>query len=625
MIGLGLHSSIRNSQFICKRKMSSNSLSALQKLDSIRNHMKKESVSAYLIYSEDGHQSEYTPDRDKRRGFISNFHGSAGSALITNKEALLWTDGRYFLQASKELDPDHWKLMKANIPGTPTIPEWISKNLKNENIGFDAKLVSQFNFDGIEKELKGNGSKLVAVNDNLIDLVWSKEQPSYPSNSISIHPNSLAGTTREEKIKNLREEIKKEGVDAFVVTSLDEIAWLFNLRGSDISFNPVFIAYALVPLEGNATIYVNKSKFSPEVEAELGKEISIKPYDQIFQDVTDSSSNNKKIWLDPKRSCVALFRAVKNENLILSKDSPITIAKSLKTEVELEGMRQAHIRDGAALTSFFSWLEDELRAGKTLTESEAADKVDWFRSQQPDFVSLSFDTISSTGPNGAIIHYKPSSDNCSVVDINKIYLCDSGGQYKDGTTDVTRTLHFGEPTSREKRCFTRVLQGHIAIDTVVFPEGTNGGQLDPMARLPLWKEGLDYMHGTGHGVGAFLNVHEGPQGIHFRETAFKTAFKAGMTITNEPGYYEDGNFGIRIENVLITKEASTPNNFAGKKYLCFENITFAPIQTKMVDVSIMSPEEIKWLNDYNKSVLEKVGPLLSGRPLEWLKRETQPI
>jgi len=290
-------------------------------------------------------------------------------------------------------------------------------------------------------------------------------------------------------------------------------------------------------------------------------------------------------------------------------------------------MRQAHIRDAVALISYFAWLEEELTSvgNKNLTEAAAADKVDWFRRQQKDFVSLSFDTISSTGPNGAIIHYKPEHGTCAVVDAGAVYLCDSGGQYRDGTTDVTRTMHFQQPSAREKRCYTRVLQGHIGIDRAVFPEGTSGGQLDILARHALWRDGLDFRHGTGHGVGAFLNVHEGPQGISFRPQSYTVPLQAGMTITNEPGYYEDGAFGIRIENVLLTKEAVVPDNFGGKKYLCFENITFVPIQTKMVDMSIMNPEEIKWLNDYHAEVLAKVGPHLDAKTLAWLKKETQPI
>ncbi|PRP83494.1 hypothetical protein PROFUN_04368 [Planoprotostelium fungivorum] len=602
-------------------------MAAPVKLDRLRSLMSqpKNRVNAYLVYSEDAHQSEYTPDRDKRRAFISNFTGSAGSVVVTDKEALLWTDGRYFLQASQQLTPE-WTLMKDRLPETPSIPQWLAKNLPAKSrIGFDPKLVSKANIDSIGAELKSQKSdaELVPIQENLIDQIWGEVQPTYPNTPVFVHDMKYAGQSVEDKLEKIRGELSTNGAAAFVVTSLDEIAWLFNLRGNDIDFNPVFISYALVTPD-NATLYIAQDKVKEDVRGALGSSVNYKSYDDVFEDIRSLSSQGKKIWLDSTRSCTALFDAAGEQ--ALNRGSPITILKALKNEAELEGMRQAHIRDAVALISYFAWLEEELKGGNTgLSEAAAADKVDWFRSQQKDFVSLSFDTISSTGPSGAIIHYKPEHGSCATLKIEQMYLCDSGGQYKDGTTDVTRTMHFGEPTAREKRCFTRVLQGHIAIDKAIFPEGTNGYQLDILARLYLWKDGLDFRHGTGHGVGAFLNVHEGPHGISFRPTSQTVPLQGGMTVTNEPGYYEDGSFGIRIENVLLVREEKTPDNFGGKKYLGFENITFVPIQTKMLDAGIMSPEEVQWINEYHEEVLKRVGPHLEGKTLEWLKRETQPV
>jgi len=380
----------------------------------------------------------------------------------------------------------------------------------------------------------------------------------------------------------------------------------------------------VVTTSGSA-LYVDEAKLTEEVKTHLGQ-VQIKPYTSIFQDLKTLSQSNKKVWIDPSHSSLALFNCFDDHKLILSKVSPITPAKAIKNEAELEGFRQCHIRDGVALVSFFSWLEERLIAGDdTLTEASLADKVDEFRGKQADFVSLSFDTISGSGANGAIIHYKPQHGKCAKVTIDKMYLCDSGGQYRDGTTDVTRTFHFGNPTQHEKNCFTRVLQGVIGLDTAVFPKGTTGRELDILARINLWKVGLDYRHGTGHGVGAFLCVHEGPQGVSFRDPPYKIPMEPGMTITDEPGYYEDGNFGIRIENVLLCKEVNTEFNFGDKGYLGFECITLCPIQTKLMEKSIMTKNEIDWVNNYHKRVFDTLSKFVSGSTLEWLKKETQPI
>jgi len=588
---------------------------------------KEHNVHAYIVYSEDAHQSEYTPACDKRREFISGFTGSAGVAVILASDAALWTDGRYYAQAEIELDSKYWKLMKAGLPTTPTISQYLIEKLPaGARVGVDSRMASKENYVKLQQELEKSDKHLflVAVEPNLIDLVWN-DKPSRPDTPVFIHEMKYAGKSHADKLNTIRDLLKKENAYALVVSALDEVAWLFNLRGSDVEFNPVFISYAIVT-QDNATLYIDEKKITAQVKNHLGEAINVAPYEQVFSDIQKLSQKPQKIWLDPIKGSFALFHSVVDKSLIVEKFSPITYEKALKNPVELEGIRQAHIRDAAALVSFFAWLEERLAAAdNTLTEYSVATKLDEFRAQQPDFVSPSFQTISGIGPNGAIIHYRPEEDKSAKIVKEQLYLCDSGGQYKDGTTDVTRTLHFGEPTQHQKECFTRVLKGHIALDAAVFPKGTVGNQLDLLARMHLWSVGLDYRHGTGHGVGAFLNVHEGPQGISFRESPYKAALEPGMTVTDEPGYYEDGNFGIRIENVLVVKESGTPYKFGEKPYYGFEHVTVVPIQTKLIDISLLTHQEIQWINEYHQLCWTKVSPLLQGKALEYLKRETAPI
>jgi len=588
----------------------------------------KYNIHAFVVPSEDAHQSEYIAEVDKRRAFISGFTGSAGCAVITLTQAALFTDGRYFLQASKELD-SNWMLMKQGLPDVPTWQEWVVKALPGgSRVGVDARLITAADARLLNESLGAVNSSLVPVSENLVDLVWADGQPSPPCNPIKVLDIKYSGKPHTEKITNLRDEFSKRKVHGTIVSTLDEIAWLFNLRGSDIEFNPVFMSYAIVTTSDIA-LYVNESKVDDKVRSHLGATISIKPYDRVWKDLEalrSSLETSQQKFLITNRTSFAIENSLGKENVTESR-SPITDFKAIKNETELEGMRQCHLRDAAALCNYFAWLEAQLKAGAKLSEVDVADKLESCRRELADFVGLSFDTISSTGPNGAIIHYKPERSTCAIVDHNLIYLCDSGGQYLDGTTDVTRTYHFSTPTAREKRCFTRVLQGHIAIDKAVFPRGITGYLLDPFARAALWKDGLDFRHGTGHGVGAFLNVHEGPHGIGTRVAFNDTPLQASMTVTNEPGYYEDGKFGIRIENVLLVKEVETPNNFGDRGYLGFEHVTLVPIGHNLIDADLLCPAEKKWVDDYHSECLAKVGPLLKPGSigLEWLERETRPI
>ncbi|KAF7720703.1 hypothetical protein EC973_006318 [Apophysomyces ossiformis] len=596
------------------------------RLKALRALMKSENynVDAFLIPSEDAHQSEYIADCYKRRHWISGFTGSAGFAIVSEHEAALFTDGRYFLQASEELD-ENWILMKQGLPGVPTWQEYLVKNLaEGSRIGLDPTLITAPDFRQLQKELEAVSSSLVPIEANLVDLAWGSGRVSAPQDLIIVHPVKFAGKTHHDKLSDLRDYISNKGAHGIVVSALDEIAWLFNLRGSDVECNPVFYSYALVT-QNKVTLYVNEAKVTEEVRAHLGSEIKLKPYEAIFDDLrqytADLTDLSKKLLINPKTS-VAIVMAVGGHNTHEDR-SFITDAKAIKNPTELKGMRDCHLRDGAALVRYFAWLENQLLSGAAIDEVDGADRLEQFRAEQEHYVGLSFDTISSTGPNGAIIHYKPEKGLCKIIDPNLMYVCDSGGQYKDGTTDVTRTFHFGKPTSYEKRCFTRVLQGHIAIDSAIFPKGTT----DPFARHALWKDGLDFRHGTGHGVGSFLNVHEGPHGISVRPSCNETALAPGMTVTNEPGYYEDGKFGIRIESVLLVREADTPNNFGDVGYLGFEHVTIAPLCRNLIDTSLLSQQETKWVNDYHAECLEKLSPLLSSDPeaLTWLKKETLPL
>ncbi|KAI8094982.1 peptidase M24, structural domain-containing protein [Gilbertella persicaria] len=614
-----------------------------ERLARLRSLMKEQDIHVYLVPSEDAHQSEYIADCDKRRHWISGFTGSAGFAIVTLTEAALFTDGRYFLQASQELD-ENWSLMKQGLPQVPTWQEYLVKNVSaGSRIGLDPTLINAVDAHQLTSQLEPMGSRLIPISQNLIDLAWGKDRPESPKDKVFVQPIEYTGKKRksqempnivtlmklgksvQEKLKELRQHIQKRDAYGTVVSALDEIAWLFNLRGSDIECNPVFFSYAVVNVS-EAMLYVDLDKVTEEVKSHLDQaSITVKPYTQFFDDLKTLQFEGKKLLVNNKTS-LAVEVAVGESN-VLEERSFITDAKAIKTKEELEGMRACHLRDGAALVQYLAWLEQKLLAGEKLSEVDGADRLEQFRAAQEHYVGLSFATISSTGPNGAIIHYKPEKETCKIIDPAHIYLCDSGGQYRDGTTDVTRTFHFGTPSAYEKRCFTRVLQGHIAIDQVVFPKGTTGYLLDPFARQPLWQDGLNFLHGTGHGVGSFLNVHEGPHGIGIRVSYNDTPLAAGMTVTNEPGYYEDGKFGIRIENVILVKDVETPNNFGGRGYLGFEHVTIAPMGRNLIDVELLSPSERQWVNDYHQECLTKLGPLVAHNAVAtaWLKKETSPI
>ncbi|KAL6222456.1 hypothetical protein ACLB2K_005848 [Fragaria x ananassa] len=637
-------------------------------LSALRSLMASHSppLDALVVPSEDYHQSEYVSARDKRREFVSGFTGSAGLALITNNEARLWTDGRYFLQATQQLS-DQWQLMR--FGEDPAVDVWMADNLpEGSAIGIDPWCVSIDTAQKWERAFVKKQQKLVQTSTNLVDEVW-KSQPPPEINPVVIHPLEYAGRSVADKLKDVRKKLVQVKAQSIIISALDEVCWLYNIRGTDIAYSPVVHAFAIVTLN-SAFFYVDKRKVSSEVNSYLETNgIEVRDYKAVSSDVSllafnelkpsiqakgtetetagngtikAEESNNDLIWADPGYCCYALYSRL-NPDKVLLQQSPLALAKALKNPVELEGLKNAHIRDGAAVVQYHVWLDkqmqemygasgffleeetDKKKHSKTanLTELTASDKLEGFRASKENFRGLSFPTISSVGPNAAIIHYSPEPETCAELDPDRIYLFDSGAQYLDGTTDITRTVHFGKPSAHEKACYTAVLKGHIALGNAHFPNGTNGHALDILARVPLWKYGLDYRHGTGHGIGSYLNVHEGPHIISFRPR--NVPLEDSMTVTDEPGYYEDGNFGIRLENVLIIKKAYTKFNFGDKGYLQFEHITWAPYQRKLIDASLLTPEELEWLNTYHSKCRSILDSYLDESEKAWLKKATEPI
>lgn len=555
--------------------------------------------------------------------------------MVTLDKAALATDGRYFNQASNQLD-NNWTLLKQGLQDVPTWQEWTveqaSEGSGGKTVGVDPTVVTAPDARKLAEKIKKKGGKdLVGIAENLVDKVWGKERPARPNEPVKVLGQDCAGKPFQDKIEELRKELDKKKSAGFVVSMLDEIAWLFNLRGNDIPYNPVFFSYAVVT-PTTVTLYIDESKLADNAKAHLGG-VTIRPYEAIFSDIatmassdasTEASSGPSKKYLISTSASWALSQALGGGDKVEELRSPVGDAKAIKNKTELEGMRQCHIRDGAALIEYFAWLENELiNKGTKLDEVQGADKLEQIRSKHEKFVGLSFDTISSTGANAAVIHYKPEPGACSDIDPSKVYLCDSGAQFLDGTTDTTRTLHFGEPTPQEREAYTLVLKGNIALEQVKFPKGTSGFAMDIMARQYLWQYGLDYRHGTGHGIGSFLNVHEGPIGIGTRVQYSEVPLAVGNVISDEPGYYEDGNFGIRIENVIMVKEVETKHKFGDKPYLGFEHVTMVPMCRKLIDAGLLNNAEKEWLNSYHQEVLEKTSRFFKEDETtrKWLERE----
>ena len=625
-----------------------------ENLATLHKRMEALSLDAFIIPSEDPHMSEYPPDNHARREFITGFTGSAGTAVVTVANgALLWTDGRYFLQAEEQLN-DAWTLMRMAQPGVPDIQDWLATTLaEGSKVGIDPTLHTIDAAEAMKKHLAEQGIELVPVEagSNPVDDAWAG-RPGAPRDPVRIHDIKWAGESPKEKIGRMRAEMLENQASALAVTMLDEVAWLLNLRGSDVSYNPVFCSYVLLT-QTTAELFVDPDKVSdPAVQKHLSDAgVTVRPYEEAFVATRDVAKKGGAFWMDSGKvsfamkvaadegfgmistakkskgsNGAAVSASADKKNKILNKPSPVYQAKGVKNAQELAGHVEAHVRDGVALAKFLSWLDRTIAAGTVLTEVDIDEHLTGERRKQPGFVEPSFPTIAGSGPNGAVIHYRAEKETCRTVDANTLLLVDSGGQYDCGTTDITRTMHFGTPTEHQKQCYTAVLQGHIALDMAVYPEGTPGCALDTLARMPLWKKGLNYRHGTGHGVGAALNVHEGPQSISHRFGNLQPMLP-GMVCSNEPGYYEDGSFGIRIENLFIVREADTEFRFGGMSYYGSERLTVCPIQKKMMAVESMSKEEIAWVDAYHRQVWEAVSGRLEGdaEALAWLKEACEPL
>lgn len=597
-------------------------------LQKLRELMKspKFTLQAYIVPSEDAHMSEYISERDGRRAWISGFTGSAGLAVITEKEAALWTDGRYFLQASQQLD-ENWTLMRDGLKETPSFTSWLTKVLpKNSRVGVDPWLFSTSKWRDSVGDLEKADQRLIAIENNLIDEIWT-DQPPIPCKQVNVLEKKFTGQDWQEKVEICRKEMKKNNASLLILTALDEIAYLLNLRGSDIVFNPVFFSYVIVTKK-DVYLFIDSKKVSKDVKNHL-KEVEIRPYDTIKSELLNlvENENEGKVWLSDS-SNYALSSIVPPDR-VYNNSTPINLMKAKKNDIEANGMRRAHIKDSVALCQYFMWLEQQIADNIELDELTGSEKLEKFRAEQELFVGPSFETISSSGSNGAIIHYKVTPETNRPINKNELYLCDSGAQFKDGTTDVTRTIHFGTPTQFEKECFTRVLKGHIALTKVIFPNGVAGSRLDSLARLYLWEAGLDYLHGTGHGVGSYLNVHEGPCRISYKLSPSEVPLEENMILSNEPGYYEDGKFGIRIESLQIVVKAETKNNFGNRGFLTFEPITLVPIQRKMIDKNLLTSEEIQWVNSYHKKCREVIGKLMLEQSrselYDWLLDQTKEL
>ena len=645
-------------------------------LAALRAALRSAGVTALVIPSEDPHQSEYSCGAHARREYVTGFTGTAGVAAVTLDKAALSTDGRYFLQASMQLDTSQWQLLRFGEPNVPTIGEWLCEQLSpGDRVGIDPELHSAESAENLRKELEAAGIELALLDSNPVDEVWGAKRPPMPDAQLRVHAERFAGLGVAQKLDKVRSEMAKEKAEVLLLSTLDEVAWIFNLRGDDVPHNPVAYAYGLIG-KGFARLFVDAGKVTEEVSAHLAAAgVEVHPYGECAAQLKMCVGEGQRPWVDAATGSAGMMAAAEQGakqqsaeqevtegraagadasggggacgtegeprakkprravgSAVLTKRSPVITLKSHKNDVELAGMRACHLRDGAALCRFFAWLEGAVARGEELDECSVSDRLEQERQALDGFITTSFDTIAGDGPNGAIVHYRARKATCRKLKAGDVFLLDSGGQYEDGTTDVTRTVFLGdgEPSDHVRRCFTLVLKGHIALDTLVFPEGTPGFAIDAFARHALWRAGLNYLHGTGHGVGAALNVHEGPQSISPRWNN-KSGIEAGMICSNEPGYYEEGAFGIRIENLVSVQVAKTPCQFGGKPYLCFEKLTFVPLQAKLIDVTLLTKDEADWVDAYQARVKAKLEPLLGGgvggdsAAKAWLVASTAPL
>ncbi|MFQ9314717.1 aminopeptidase P family protein [Dysgonomonas mossii] len=586
-----------------------------KRLAALREFMGEKGLHAFIIPSTDSHLSEYPASHWASREWISGFTGSAGTVVVTREKAGLWTDSRYFLQGAKELEGADIELFKEGLPSTPSIEEWLTTELgKGEYVGIDGTVYAAKEAMNLTHKLNMKGLHLISDYDPF-SKIWN-DRPEIPTNTIFVLSEKYAGEAAHKKIARICDAVEKNGAESLLVASLDTIAWIFNIRGNDVKCNPVAVSYAYVSKE-ETVLFINPKKLTSEISDYLKAEgVTIAEYDKVFDYV---SKLKTPVCLDANKVTFKLYNTIPDGCRIIDMPSPADLMKSIKNDTEVQGIRNAMERDGVALVRFFMWLEKAVPSGN-VTEIMIPEKLVEYRSQQKNFVGESFDTISGYGPNGAIVHYHVSNESSLPVKPEGLLLVDSGAQYFDGTTDITRTLAVGPLTDQMKKDYTMVLKGHINLATAIYPQGTRGSQLDILARKALWDEGLNYLHGTGHGIGHFLNVHEGPQNIRMNENP--TTLQPGMVTSNEPGLYRAGQYGIRIENLIRTKHEMT-TEFGD--FYSFETLTLCPIDTTPIVKEMLTEKEIIWLNEYHKFVYDRLSPLLTEDEKQWLKEKTHEI
>lgn len=588
------------------------------RLARLRELMKREHLSAFIFPSTDAHQSEYVADHWRGREWISGFNGSAGTAVVTMKSAALWTDSRYFLAAEEQLEGTEYQLMRLKMEGTPTIAEWLGKELQDvqsPEVGLDG-MVNSYNYvKDLSYSLRKLGGITLRTNLGPLEQIW-ENRPSLPANPVEIQPLEYAGETLASKVARIRKSLRELHADGMLVSALDDIAWTLNLRGTDVHCNPVFVSYLLIESD-KVSLFVDDNKLSPEVKQYLqDNQVSLYNYNKVEKCLESYSEYN--ILLDGDETSYYLWKTVKCQEIVAAA-SPIPAMKAVKNKAEIEGYRSAMLKDGVAMVKFLKWLKPAVEAGGQ-TEISIDEKLTSLRAEQKLFRDISFDTIAGYAQHGAIVHYEATPETDVVLKPEGLILIDSGAQYQDGTTDITRTIALGAVSEEMKHIYTLVLKAHIQLELVKFPDGASGTQLDAVGRECMWREGYNFLHGTGHGVGSYLCVHEGPHQI--RMEWMPTPLRAGMTLTDEPGLYLAGKFGVRIENtVLISDYMSTEFG----KFLQIEPLTLCPIDTTPIDVDMLLPEEIDWLNAYHHSVYEKLSPFLDEEEKIWLENATKPI
>lgn len=588
------------------------------RLARLRELMKREHLSAFIFPSTDAHQSEYVADHWRGREWISGFNGSAGTAVVTMKSAALWTDSRYFLAAEEQLEDTEYQLMRLKMEGTPTITEWLEKELQDvqsPEVGLDG-MVNSYNYvKDLSYSLRKLGGITLRTSLDPLEQIW-ENRPSLPANPVEIQPLEYAGETLASKVVRIRKSLRELHADGMLVSALDDIAWTLNLRGTDVHCNPVFVSYLLIESD-KVSLFVDDNKLSPEVKQYLqDNQVSLYNYNKVEKCLESYSEYN--ILLDGDETSYYLWKTVKCQEIVAAA-SPIPAMKAVKNKAEIEGYRSAMLKDGVAMVKFLKWLKPAVEAGGQ-TEISIDEKLTSLRAEQKLFRDISFDTIAGYAQHGAIVHYEATPETDVVLKPEGLILIDSGAQYQDGTTDITRTIALGAVSEEMKHIYTLVLKAHIQLELVKFPDGASGTQLDAVGRECMWREGYNFLHGTGHGVGSYLCVHEGPHQI--RMEWMPTPLRAGMTLTDEPGLYLAGKFGVRIENtVLISDYMSTEFG----KFLQIEPLTLCPIDTTPIDVDMLLPEEIDWFNAYHHSVYEKLSPFLDEEEKIWLENATKPI